>query len=120
ATSYRFRDLLDAGTVLAFGSDWPVVSINPFEGIAAAVTGRVRGGAIWHPEQNLSAAQAIQAYTHGAAHACFAEDRLGRLLPNYQADLIVLDRDIFAIEADCIGETRVETTVLAGEVAWSG
>ncbi|MEE8170296.1 MAG: amidohydrolase [Phycisphaerae bacterium] len=119
-TSYRFRDLLEAGVVLAFGSDWPVVSLNPFEGIGAAVTGRTRGGNIWMPEQNLCVADALRAYTTGAAYACGMEDRLGRLLPGYYADLVVLDDDPFTIAADGLRNIRPTATVVQGRVVFEG
>lgn len=117
-TSYRFGDLLRSGATLAFGSDWPIVSLNPFEGMHAAVTGCVRGGGTWLTEQNLTIDQALAAYTVGAAYAAFMEDRLGRILPGYYADVVVLSDDLLAYDADAMGVIRPIATVVSGEVVW--
>jgi len=118
AGSYRFRDLLDGGATPAFGSDWPIVSINPFEGIHAAVTGRIRGGGVWLPEQNLSVDEALAAYTTGPARACFMETQVGRLAPGFLADAVVLDRDILATGPEEIAKTRVVATIMGGLIEW--
>ncbi|HRI43373.1 MAG TPA: amidohydrolase [Fimbriimonadaceae bacterium] len=86
-SSYAFKDLLDAGAVVAFGSDWPVVSMNPFLGMEAAVTGRILGGAIWEPQQNLTATEALRAYTASGAYACYMEKEIGRIAPGYRSGL---------------------------------
>jgi predicted amidohydrolase YtcJ len=119
ATAYAWRSLLDAGTVLAFGSDCPVEDMNPFLGIHAAVT-RVcadgyGGPSGWHPEQRITVEEAVRAYTLGAAYAAGLEDRLGSLSPGKWADLVVLDRDIFTCDPADIVETQVEGTMIAGE-----
>lgn len=119
--AYAFRDLLNAGTVLALGSDCPVASPNPFWGIHAAVTRQRRdetpeGG--WHPEQKLSLAEAIWGYTMGAAVASGQENKLGSLTPGKLADLIVLDRDIFEIPPEQIHETKVVMTVFDGRIVY--
>jgi predicted amidohydrolase YtcJ len=117
--TYPFRNLLNAGTVLAFGSDAPVASPNPWWGIYAAVTrqrqdGSPAGG--WYPDQRLSVEEAVRAYTLGPATAIGQAHQQGRLAPGYLADFILLDRDIFAIPHDEIPETRVDLTVLAGQI----
>jgi predicted amidohydrolase YtcJ len=99
--SYAWRTQLEFGAPLAFGSDAPVESPNPFWGLYAAVT-RQRADASdsgqgWFPEQALTLTEAFSAYTHGAAYAANAENRLGKLAENYHADLIVLAVDPFAI-----------------------
>ncbi|MEO0652179.1 MAG: amidohydrolase, partial [Planctomycetota bacterium] len=116
-SSYAFRDLLDSGAVLAFGSDWPVVSCDPWRGIAAAVTGRTLDGARFTPEQSLTVEEALRAYTTGAAHALHSERFSGRLTPGYVADLVVLDDDVLAARthAEIVG-TRVRATLLDGDV----
>ena len=93
--SYAFKSLLDAGAVVAFGSDWPVVTLNPFLGIEAAVTGRTLDGSIWQPHQNITVAEAIRCYTSRAAYAVFAEKELGRIAAGYRADFVILDRSPF-------------------------
>ncbi len=100
--SYGWRIQLEYGAALAFGSDAPVESPNPFLGLHAAVTRRRADGSPtadgWYPAQKLSLAEALSAYTFGAAYAANAEDRLGRLAENYLADLIVLDADPFELD----------------------
>ncbi len=80
--TYAFRSLLDAGAVLAFGSDWSVAPLDPVMGIYAAVTRRTLDGknpAGWVPEQKITVEEAVRAYTVGSAYAEFAEGREGRL-----------------------------------------
>ncbi|MCP4590750.1 MAG: amidohydrolase [bacterium] len=118
-TTYAFRSLLDSGATLVFGSDWPVVSANPFEGIEAAVTGRTLDGKVWVPRQNLSVEQALYAYAVAPAYASFAEAELGTLTVGKLADLAVLSQDIFTAPAQGISETRADLTIVGGKVVWS-
>lgn len=118
ATAYAWRALLDAGTVLAFGSDCPVESPNPFLGIHAAVT-RSRpdgygGPEGWVPSQRITVEEAVRAYTWGAAYAAGMEARLGTLAPGKLADLVILDQDVFAVEPPLIPQTRVLGTMVGG------
>jgi predicted amidohydrolase YtcJ len=94
-SSYAFKSLLQAKARLAFGSDWPVVTINPWEGIAAAVTGKILTGKVWMPHQNISIHQALDAYTRGAAYGIFMEHEIGSLRKGYRADLAILNMDPF-------------------------
>ncbi|HYI47784.1 MAG TPA: amidohydrolase [Allosphingosinicella sp.] len=120
--AYAWRTMLDNRAPLAFGSDFPVESPNPFPGLAAAVSredaqGQPPGG--WLPQQRLSMEQAFAAFTRGAAFAGFAEDRLGTLEPGRMADFIFIDRDIFQIhDQRRIGETQVLETYVAGQKVW--
>lgn len=117
--AYAFRDLLNAGTVLAFGSDCPVASPNPFWGIHAAVTRQRRDGTPsggWYPDQRLTVAEAVWGYTLGPAHASGQVTHQGSLTPGKLADLIVLDRDIFAIPPEDIPDTQVMLTVFDGQI----
>jgi predicted amidohydrolase YtcJ len=97
AYAYALQTQVAAGAALAFGSDAPVDSPNPFWGLHAAVTRQKADGSPgplgWYPEQRLSVSQAIQGFTRGAAYAAGMEDRLGVIMPGYRADLIVLERD---------------------------
>jgi predicted amidohydrolase YtcJ len=118
-TTYAFRSFLDHGVHLAFGSDWPVAPLDPILGIDAAVNrqtldGKHPGG--WFPEQRLSVAEAIRAYSLEPAYAAFMEDRTGSITAGKHADLVLLDRDIVRIPVDEIREARVDMTVLAGRV----
>jgi len=119
--AYAFRDLLNAGTVLALGSDCPVASPNPFWGIHAAVTRQRRDGTPdggWQPSQKLTLVEAIWGYTMGAAFVSGQEDELGSLTPGKLADLIVLDQDIFEIPEEQIHSTQVTMTVLNGRIVY--
>jgi hypothetical protein len=117
--SYPFADLLRAGVVLAFGSDWPIATLNPFEGIAAAVTGRTRTGDVWLPGQNICVRDALRAYTTGPAFACFGESATGHLRPGAFADITILDRDLLTIPPDEIHNTRAWSTIVNGRVTFS-
>ena len=120
--TYAFRDLLNAGTVLALGSDCPVVSPNPYLGIQAAVTRQRADGTPadgWYPAQRLTVAEAVYGYTMGAAIAAGTENAQGSLTPNKVADLVVLEDDIFEIPLSEIGKTRVKMTVFDGEVIFT-
>jgi hypothetical protein len=119
AYSYAWQTQAQAGAQLAFGSDAPVESPNPFWGIHAAVTRQRQDGAPgpqgWYPEQRLSVFEALQGYTRGAAFAGGVEDRLGMLKPGYFADLIVLDQDPFEIPAQQLAELKPTATMIHGE-----
>ncbi len=119
--AYAFRALLDAGTVLALGSDCPVASPNPFWGIHAAVTRQRRDGTPeggWYPSQRLSVAEAVWGYTMGAAIATGQEKIQGSLTPGKLADLIVLDQDIFEIPPEQIHTTKIVMTVFDGHIVY--
>jgi len=119
--TYPFRHLLEMGTNLAFGSDAPVASPNPWWGIHAAVTRQRRDGSPaggWHPEQRLRVEEAVRAYTLGPARAIGQAHQQGRLAPGYLADLILLDRDIFAIPAGQLPATKVLLTILGGSIVY--
>lgn len=102
ALAYAWQTQLESGATLAFGSDAPVESPNPFWGLHAAVTRRRFDGSPnengWYPEQRLSLSEALHAYTRGAAYAAGLEDRQGCLRPAYFADLLVMDGDPYRCE----------------------
>jgi predicted amidohydrolase YtcJ len=119
--TYAFRSLLDAGAVLAFGSDWYVAPMEPLMGIYGAVTRRTLDGAHpdgWVPEQKIGVADAVRAYTSGSAYAEGQEAAKGTLEPGKLADLVVLSQDIFAIDPATIDKVRVDTTILGGRVVY--
>ncbi|HEC33837.1 MAG TPA: amidohydrolase [Chloroflexi bacterium] len=119
--AYPFRDMLDAGVTLAFGSDAPVADPNPLFGIHAAVTRQRRDGTPsggWYPQQRLTVAEAVWGYTMGAALASGREAELGSITPGKLADLIVLDRDIFAVEPMEIAGAQVVMTIFDGRVVY--
>lgn len=93
--SYAFRSLLEAGAIVCFGSDWPVVTIDPWQGIDVAVTARTLDGSVWQPQERISVEQALRCYTSLAAYALGQERELGRIAPGYRADFVMLDRSPF-------------------------
>ena len=115
-SSYAFRGLLDSDATLAFGSDWPVVSVNPFLGIAAAVNAMTLDGEEFVPQQSISVEEAVVAYTRGAAYALHMEDEVGMLRPGMRADLIVLNRDVLDTPPAEIGRIGVAMTIFDGKV----
>jgi predicted amidohydrolase YtcJ len=120
-TSYAFRSLLDSGARLAFGSDWDVAPLSPISGIDAAVTRRTIDGknpAGWFPEQRISVAEALKAYTVDAAWSAFEENDKGTLAPGKLADFVVLSKDILSIPKNEIVDTAVDTTVVGGRVVF--
>jgi predicted amidohydrolase YtcJ len=117
--AYAMKTQLDFGAPLALGSDAPVESPNPFWGLHAAVTRRRADGSPsaegWYPEQKLSMAEAFAGYTLGAAYAAYMEDRLGRLAPDFLADLIVLDKDPFTCNPNDLLTLESSATMIGGE-----
>ena len=122
ASSYAFRSLLDAGATLAFGSDWPVAPLDVLLGVDAAVNRRTLGGkhpSGWFPEQRITAAEAVAAYTSGSAFAAGQEKERGSVVVGKVADFVVLSRDILdPSERDKISDTKVELTVVGGKVVF--
>ncbi|MES2148146.1 MAG: amidohydrolase, partial [Pseudomonadota bacterium] len=111
--AYAWASMLRTGARLAFGSDYPVESPNPFPGLAAAISrqdlaGQPPGG--WRPEEKVSFAQALDAFTRGGAYAGFAEGKFGALAPGHWADFIIVDRDPTAIDAQALARTKVLET----------
>jgi predicted amidohydrolase YtcJ len=117
--AYAWKSQLDVGAHVAFGSDAPVESPNPFWGIHAAVTRRRADGAPgpqgWHPEQRLNVQQAVEGFTAGAAYAAYVENRQGKLAPGHLADLIVLERDPFTCDPGELRELQSSATMVGGE-----
>ena len=118
---YAWRRMLDAGVVLANGSDFPVELSNPFHGLYASVTRQGRDGEPdggWYADQSLTRAEALHSFTLAAAYAARQEDRLGSLEPGKWADFIVIDRDYFTIPASEIDDIVVLETWVGGRQAY--
>jgi predicted amidohydrolase YtcJ len=120
-SSYAWKSLLDAGATLAFGSDWPVAPLDPVMGMYAAVTRRTLDGKNpggWIPEQRITVAQAVHAYTMGSAFAEHQESEKGSIEPGKLADLVALSGDIFTIAPEAIEKTRVDLTIFDGTLVY--
>jgi predicted amidohydrolase YtcJ len=120
-TTYAFRDLLNTGAPLAFGSDWTVATIDPLWGVYAAVTRRTLdnknpGG--WVPEQKITLAEALKAYTANNAWAVFAEHQWGTLAPGMDGDVVVLDHDLFKMAPESLATARVSVTIVGGKIVY--
>lgn len=120
--AYAWKSIAETGSVLAFGSDAPVESPDPFAGIAAAFTrqdaaGQPFGG--WYPGQRITREAALWGFTHGGAYAGFAESRFGRLAPGLWADFILIDRDPLLATPEALRATRVLETWVGGMKAFS-
>ncbi len=121
AGAYAWNTILNSGARMAFGSDFPVESPNPFPGLAAAVSrqgmdGQPPGG--WRPQERVSFEQALAAFTRGGAYAGFADDRIGALEPGKWADFIFVDRDPAAATPQDLARTKVIETWVGGRRVW--
>jgi predicted amidohydrolase YtcJ len=119
--AWAWKSIADGGGRLAFGSDWPVVTLNPWEGIQTAVTRQTADGTPadgFVPQQRLTVAQAVDGYTLGAAFAGRREKTEGSLEVGKLADLIVVSQNIFDINPHKIGATKVMATIVGGRLVY--
>jgi predicted amidohydrolase YtcJ len=119
--AYAWQSIAKSGVPLAFGSDFPVESPNPFPGLMAAISrqdinGQPPGG--WLPQERISLEQSLGGFTRGAAYASFAEERIGSLEPGKWADFIIVDRDVSKVDPQSLGRTGVLETWVAGKKVW--
>ncbi len=120
-TTFAFRQMIDQGIPLAFGTDWPVAPLNPLKGIHAAVTratidGKNPGG--WIPQQRIKIEEALKAYTLGSAHASFSEREKGTIEVGKLADLVILSQNPFEVEPDEIREIKILMTIFGGRIVY--
>jgi hypothetical protein len=120
--AYAWQSVLKSGAKLAFGTDFPVESPNPFPGLSAAISrqdinGQPPGG--WIPSERLTFGEALHAYTRGSAYAGFADDRIGALEPGKWADFIIVDRDPTKVDAQALARTDVLETWVGGKKVWA-
>ncbi|MCC6547615.1 amidohydrolase, partial [Candidatus Sumerlaeota bacterium] len=116
-SSYAYQWFEKTGVLYCFGTDWTVAPLNPILGIDAAVTRRTLDGRNpngWFPEEKITAAQAIRAYTYMSAYATFDENIKGTITSGKLADMVIVDRDILAISPDDIPQARVVCTIVDG------
>lgn len=119
--TYAFRTFLNHGVRLAFGTDWDVAPLNPMLGVYAAVTRATLDGKNpngWFPEQKLSVAEAVEAYTMGSAYAEFQEHEKGSIAPGKLADMVLLSDDIFSIDPVRIRDVKAVTTIVGGRIVF--
>jgi predicted amidohydrolase YtcJ len=119
--TYALRTFLDHGVRLAFGTDWEVAPLDPLLTVYAAVTRATLDGKNpngWFPEQKLSVAEAIEAYTMGSAYAEFQENEKGSITPGKLADFALLSDDIFSIAPEKIRDVRVLKTFVGGKLVF--
>jgi predicted amidohydrolase YtcJ len=116
-----WRSLDEARARLAFGTDWPVESLNPMEGLYSAVSRKSisdKAGSAWLPEESLSLEKAVEFYTLGSAYASFEEGIKGSLEVGKLADIVVLSKDIFAVPVEDLLNTEVVCTILGGKIIY--
>ena len=111
------RSLLDDGVRLSFGSDWPVTSEVPLEGLSVAVHRQTPDREPpngWIPEERITIEEALMAYTSGVAYQSFDENTWGRLLPGMEANLIILDDDPRTLDPHLVAKSAVQATYRRG------
>ncbi|HXP17951.1 MAG TPA: amidohydrolase [Terriglobales bacterium] len=119
--AWAWHSIKNAGGVLGFGSDWPIVTLNPWPGVATALTRQTREGdppGGFLPQERLSLEDTIRAYTLDAAFAGHREKSEGSLEPGKLADLIVVSQDLFKIEPGKVATTEVLLTMVGGKVVY--
>lgn len=119
--AYAWHSMLQVGAPLAFGTDYPVESINPLRGLYACVTrelpdGGPKGG--WQPQEKLSMDECLRAYTAGSAYAQFEENRKGKLVPGMFADIVVFPNDITKLPSHHLLSVRPSMTIVAGRIVF--
>jgi len=120
-TTYAFKSLQDAGSLLAFGSDWTVAPLDPIMGIYAAVTRRTADGEFpggWTPEEKVTVEDALLAYTRNAAYSEFAEKSKGTITEGKLADMVVLSRNLITISPDDIPQVEIVATITGGRIVF--
>ena len=118
AGSYAFRQLIDSGATVIFGSDWPVVTLDPFAGIDSAVNAKTLSGDVWLASHSLNVEEAIRAYTVMPPRAIRRDDRLGTLEVGKYADFLILSDDPFTFPKEEIGEIEVVKTFVGGKMVY--
>lgn len=120
---WPLRELWDNGAIISFGSDYPVVGVEPMEEIYSAITRQTfdalpEGG--WIPAQRITMHEALQAYTKNSAYVEGIDKELGTLEKGKLADIVVLDRNLFDVEPQEILQTKVVLTIMDGEIVYKG
>jgi predicted amidohydrolase YtcJ len=119
--SYAWQTMLKNGVPLAFGTDFPVESINPLRGLYACVTRELPGGGPpggWQPQERLTIEECLRAYTAGSAYAEFEEHRKGTIAPGMLADIVVFPADLTRISPSDLLHTPVAVTIAGGRIVY--
>jgi hypothetical protein len=119
--TYAFRTFLNHKVRLAFGTDWDVAPLNPMLGVYAAVTRATLDGKNpngWFPEQKLTVAESVEAYTMGSAYAEFQDHKKGSISVGKLADMVILSDDIFTIDPVKIRDVKVLRTIVGGRTVY--
>ena len=117
--AYAYRRLVDSGATVIFGSDWPVVTMDPIAGIDAAVNAKTLAGEVWLPSHSLTVEEALRAYTVYPPRAIGLGDKLGTIEVGKYADLVVLYDDLLTMPPENVGKVRVATTIVGGIVKYN-
>ena len=118
--SYVWQDLMDAGAIIANGTDAPVEDVDPIASYYSSVSRMMGNGEVLTPRQKMSRIEALKSYTINNAYAGFEEDIKGSLEVGKLADITVLDRDILTIDENDIPNTEISYTIVGGKVMYSG
>lgn len=116
--AYMWRALWDSGAIVTNGTDTPVEDVDPIASYYSMVSRMTNTGQKFHPEQALDRMESLKAYTINNAIASFQEDDLGSITPGKYADLVILSKDILAIDEAEIPSAEVDVTILGGRVAY--
>ncbi len=117
--AFQFRDLIDSGVTVMNGTDTPVEDVNPIPSFYGTVAGRMNNGEVLNPDQLMTRMEGLQAYTINAAYGAHEELTKGSITAGKLADIVVLSQDILEVPEDEILETRVDVTVVGGEVVYT-
>jgi len=117
--AYVWRKLLDAGAVIASGTDAPLEDVDPIRNFYAAVTRRMKDGTAFFPDQSMSRGEALRSFTLDCAYAAFEEAEKGSLTPGKLADITILSKDIMSVPENEILQTKVAFTIVGGEIAYA-
>ncbi|WKB35730.1 amidohydrolase family protein [Terrilactibacillus sp. S3-3] len=110
--------MADTGAKIAFGTDFPVVGLNPMIGLYHAITRKDLSGHTWEAAEAITLGEALRYYTEAPAYGSFREHDLGTLEAGKLADIVVLDQDLFSIAVEDIPKTKVRLTMMDGRVIY--
>jgi len=118
ATSYVWRDLIDSGALVTNGTDAPVEDVSAIASFYSSVSRKMSNGRRFNPGQAMTREEALASYTINNAIAAFEEDMKGSLTPGKLADIVVLSQNILTVPEDDLPLTRVEMTIVGGEIRY--